>query len=379
MIIGSEPGSTASTSPAGTTSRTSPSTSTGSSRTAAHGSSSSTSSEYTTKHGLTGAPVQYGLLENARRGRLGLSVGRLPPQDGRTLRAVLESRCQEPVFVLAGGTFGGRDHHGHRREPDDLRPVPAATRRSRPGQSGRGGAADVGRAAARRLGVARGQVGVRAWARRQTEQDMLDRADLGVSLSAKLAVREAFGSPDIGIDDVATFDLYSCFPFPVFAVCEEFGHRRRRPARADAHRWAAVLRRSGQQLLAARHRRDRRPNAGQARTIRPRGCQRRRHEQVLGGHLLDYAGRLGGRSQRGSSAGDRRAAEGARSPEDAEWPATIETYSVRYDWPITHRGHHRPARCRRQRFMAITDDDDLVALMSDGDPIGCGDIGDVRR
>ena len=26
------------------------------------------------QHGLTGAPVQYGLLENARRARLGLSV-----------------------------------------------------------------------------------------------------------------------------------------------------------------------------------------------------------------------------------------------------------------------------------------------------------------
>jgi acetyl-CoA C-acetyltransferase len=30
--------------------------------------------EYTIKHGLTGAAVQYGLLDNARRGRLGLSV-----------------------------------------------------------------------------------------------------------------------------------------------------------------------------------------------------------------------------------------------------------------------------------------------------------------
>ena len=46
-------------------------------------------------------------------------------------------------------------------------------------------------------------------------------------------------------------------------------------------------------------------------------------------------------------------------------PATIETYSVRYDWPITHGDHHRTARCRRAaRFMAITEDDDLVALMS---------------
>src|SRR6478609_4283422 len=31
-------------------------------------------SEYTATHGLTGAPVQYGLLDNARRRRLGLSV-----------------------------------------------------------------------------------------------------------------------------------------------------------------------------------------------------------------------------------------------------------------------------------------------------------------
>ncbi len=30
--------------------------------------------DYTIQHGLTGAPVQYGLLENARRARLGLSV-----------------------------------------------------------------------------------------------------------------------------------------------------------------------------------------------------------------------------------------------------------------------------------------------------------------
>jgi acetyl-CoA C-acetyltransferase len=31
-------------------------------------------SQYTIQHGLTGAPVQYGLLENARRARLGISV-----------------------------------------------------------------------------------------------------------------------------------------------------------------------------------------------------------------------------------------------------------------------------------------------------------------
>ena len=90
---------------------------------------------------------------------------RLPPTDGRALRAVLESRCQEPVFVVAGGAFGGRDHDGHRREPDDLRPVSPVDGRPRSGESGCGGAADVGgRGAPTRRG--RGEVGVPAWARR---------------------------------------------------------------------------------------------------------------------------------------------------------------------------------------------------------------------
>ena len=49
---------------------------------------------------------------------------RLPPADGRAVRAVLESRCQEPVFVVTGGAVGRGDRDRHRREPDDLRPVP---------------------------------------------------------------------------------------------------------------------------------------------------------------------------------------------------------------------------------------------------------------
>ena len=78
-------------------------------------------------------------------------------------------------------------------------------------------------AAARRLGVPEEKwVYLRGHAD-QTEQDLLDRVDLSVSASAKQAVAEALRVAGIGIDDVATFDLYSCFPFPVFAVCDEFG------------------------------------------------------------------------------------------------------------------------------------------------------------
>src|SRR6202044_888294 len=77
--------------------------------------------------------------------------------------------------------------------------------------------------AARRLGVPEDKwVYLRGHAD-QTEQDLLDRVDVSISYSAKQAVAEALRGASIGIDDVATFDLYSCFPFPVFAVCDEFG------------------------------------------------------------------------------------------------------------------------------------------------------------
>ena len=38
-----------------------------------------------------------------------------------------------------------------------------------------------------------------------------------------MAAREALRVAGIGVDDIATFDLYSCFPFPVFIICEALG------------------------------------------------------------------------------------------------------------------------------------------------------------
>jgi acetyl-CoA C-acetyltransferase len=51
-------------------------------------------------------------------------------------------------------------------------------------------------------------------------------------------------------------------------------------------------------------------------------------------------------------------------------PATIETYSVRYDWPIRTGIIVGRLDSDSSRFMASTEDEDLVALMSDGDPLG---------
>ena len=48
---------------------------------------------------------------------------------------------------------------------------------------------------------------------------------------------------------------------------------------------------------------------------------------------------------------------------------TIETYSVRYDWPV-RTGIIVGRQDDGSRFMATSEDTELVALMSEGDPLG---------
>ena len=56
-----------------------------------------------------------------------------------------------------------------------------------------------------------------------------------------------------------------------------------------------------------------------------------------------------------------------RNPNGA---GTIETYSVRYDWPTTTGVIIGRLDVDGSRFMALADDEDLVSLMTDGDPLG---------
>jgi acetyl-CoA C-acetyltransferase len=51
---------------------------------------------------------------------------------------------------------------------------------------------------------------------------------------------------------------------------------------------------------------------------------------------------------------------------------TIETYSVRYDWPVRTGIIIGRLDTDGSRFMAIAEDEDLVALMTGGDPLRAG-------
>ncbi|MEJ8280860.1 acetyl-CoA acetyltransferase [Pseudonocardia spirodelae] len=56
-----------------------------------------------------------------------------------------------------------------------------------------------------------------------TEQPLLDRPDLGASPAAEAAVRHALDLAGTTVDELATIDLYSCFPVAVTAVADPLG------------------------------------------------------------------------------------------------------------------------------------------------------------
>ena len=56
--------------------------------------------------------------------------------------------------------------------------------------------------------------------------------------------------------------------------------------------------------------------------------------------------------------------------ESAAGPGTIETYSVRYDWDTRTGIIIGRLDADGTRFLATTEDEDLVALLSDDDPLG---------
>jgi acetyl-CoA C-acetyltransferase len=325
-------------------------------------------SEYTVAHGLTGAPVQYGLLDNARRARLGLSVA-----DYRRKMAELFAPFSE---VAAKNPFSSSPV---KRTVDEITTVTAENRMicdpyprllvARDTVNQGAAVLVMSVAAAQRLGVSQERwVYLRGHAD-QTEQDVLDRADLSVSISARQSVAEALRVAGIGIDDVANFDLYSCFPFPVFAVCDAFG------IAADDPRGLTLT--GGLPYFG-----------GPGNSYSLHGIA----ETVA--EMRDKPGSFGLVGANGGVMS--KYSVGVYSTEPAEWAAdrskalqadiaalpkvavtrhvdgrgTIETYSVRYDWPERTGIIIGRLDADDSRFMAITTDEELLALMSDGDPLG---------
>lgn len=179
-------------------------------------------SEHLAAHGLTEPVSQYALFDNARRARLGLSRAEYARQMGELFA---------PFTTVAAA-----NPHAAAPVERDARELSTPTERNRVvadpyprflvarDQVNQGAAVLLmSVAAARRLGVPEekwvflhGHADLR-------ERDLLDRADLSRSPAAVLAARHALEVAGISLADVATFDLYSCFPIAVFNICDGLG------------------------------------------------------------------------------------------------------------------------------------------------------------
>ncbi|MGW2572122.1 acetyl-CoA acetyltransferase [Streptomyces sp. NPDC001537] len=175
-------------------------------------------------HGLTDAPSQYALFENARRARLGL---------GRKEYAAAMGELFAPFTEVAAG-----NKHASAptvRSPEELT---TPTEKNRPiadpytrylvarDKVNQGAAVLLASVAAARLldvpedrwVFLHGHADLR-------ERDLMDRPDLSRSPASAEAVRHALEIAGVPVEDLATLDLYSCFPAPVFNICDAFGIR----------------------------------------------------------------------------------------------------------------------------------------------------------
>jgi len=325
-------------------------------------------SEYTATHGLTGAPVQYGLLDNARRARLGHGV-----DDYRREMAELFAPFSK---VAAKNPFSSSPVERSVAElmtvTDDNRmicdPYPRLmVARDTVNQGAAAVMMSVG--AARRLSVPEDKwVYLRGHAS-QTEQALLDRTELHVSHSAKNAVAEALRTAGIDMDDVATFDLYSCFPFPVFVVCDAFGLASDDPRGLTLTGGLPYFGGPGNSYSLhgiAETVAQMRDRPGTFGLVGANGGIMSKYS--VGVYSTEPADWVPDRSQ-------ELQAEIAALPtvavtRNVDGPGVIETYSVRYDWPERTGVIIGRLDADDSRFMAITTDEDLVTLMSDGEPLG---------
>jgi len=323
---------------------------------------------YTVIHGLTGAPVQYGLLENARRARLGLGTADYLQAMGELFAPMTKIAAKNPFSASPV-----------ERSVDELTTISVDNRMIcdpyprllvARDQVNQGAAVLVMSAeAARRLGVPEdrwvylhGHADLRA-------QRLLERPDLSAYPVATTATTEALEMAGIGIDDVAAMDLYSCFPVPVFAICDAFGLAADDPRGLTLTGGLPFFGGAGNNYsmhAIAEAVASARSAPGQFAFVGANGGMMSKY--AAGVYSTTPVPWTPDRSAELQAQADTATA--VPVTESAEGPATIETYSVRYDWDTRTGIIIGRLDADGTRFLATTEDEDLVALLSDGDPLG---------
>jgi acetyl-CoA C-acetyltransferase len=325
-------------------------------------------SRYTVIHGLIDAPTQYGLMENARRVGTGLGPAEYLRRMGELFAPFSK--------VAAGNPFAAAPVE---RTVDELITVTDSNRMiSEPyprllvarDQVNQGAAAllmSVG--AARRLGVPEEKwVFLHGHADLQ-EQGMLERPDLGHAPSAVMAVREALAMAGISVDDVATFDLYSCFPVPVFNICDGVGIAPDDPRGLTLTGGLPFFGGAGNNYSMhgiAETIAQIRSTPGQFGLVGANGGIMSKYS--VGVYSTAPTEWTTDRSAQLQAQVDSWPTQSVT--ENADGDATIETYTVRRDGGRPTGIIIGRLAADDSRFLSTTEDDELIAVLTDGDPLG---------
>jgi acetyl-CoA C-acetyltransferase len=324
-------------------------------------------SRHQAAHGLTGAPSQYALIDNARRARLKQTRAEYAGAMGAlftpfTQVAAANPHSSAPVERTAEELVTPTE--ANRLIADPYTRYIVAREKVNQGAA----VLLMSVAAAQRLGVSatrwvflHGHADLR-------DRDLMERADLSAGPASVMAVRHALEVAGAEAGDLATIDLYSCFPAPVFNICDGLG------LAADDPRGLTVT--GGLPFFGG---------AGNNYSMHAIAETVQRARRSPGSYGL--VGANGGIMSKYSvgvysttpvpwspdrSADLQAEIDGWAVPDQArhaDGPATIETYTVKY-----HRGGARTGivigrlDADGRRFVANGDDPGLLALLSEHEP-----------
>ncbi|MET0426558.1 MAG: acetyl-CoA acetyltransferase [Actinoplanes sp.] len=173
-------------------------------------------------HGLTDAPSMYALFDNARRARLKLSREEYAQAIGElfapfTRVAAANPHSSAPVERSAEELMTPTASNRLIAEPY-TRYVVA---REKVNQGAAVLLASV--ETARRLGVPQDKWVFLAGHADLRERDLVERADLSAGPASVMAAKHALDVAGVGVDELTSLDLYSCFAAPVFNIVDAFG------------------------------------------------------------------------------------------------------------------------------------------------------------
>lgn len=174
------------------------------------------------RHGARSAMSFYALFENARRARLGLTRGEYALEMGRLLAPFTDVAARNPHAM-------SRDV----RTAEDLAKITASNRLTcdpyprrmvARDQANQGAAivlTSLGRA--RAMGIPEEKFVYLHGGADVVERSPLERQDLSSGQASILAIRAALKAAGLSLNDIGSFDFYSCFPIAVFNVLDGLG------------------------------------------------------------------------------------------------------------------------------------------------------------